>query len=242
MVSVEFKNISQVGSETSVPAEEMIKNMGFVEVGSDSRLLRVAKREVAWQYSTLSTKGITPDDAYEDLCRDGYDNNGRSITIVGVLGGDDADLVLAGTVRLVVGRGNAHDDLPSLDAMNLFDISEWPHRERKISDDETGELGRFVIPSQFRTPEMDIAGVTNHITSGLFNKALSSGRERAGIKSLYAIMPDYVVSRVTRSGIGVEVVEGAYPKQDDNSARQKFEKYDTYWQRMKPQLYEFVLP
>jgi hypothetical protein len=205
------------------------------DVTNDERLLEKARMEVANQYKRLSTRGLTEEEVYEDLCSDGYDTCGHSSTIVTLTDINQEKPLISGTVRLVKGNNGDVAELPPLDAMKYFDVPTWPHRLEGIPDNKVGELGRFVIPAQFRTEEMKDYGVSNEITRQLYFEALSVGRKETGIERLYAIMPSYVVEQVTESGISVREIENATLV----DRHETFDRYDVYWRKLKPRLFEF---
>jgi len=226
-------------STATLSLKEVIDRTSAVDVTKDKNLLEMARREVAIQYSRLSSQELTEEAVYLDLCEDGYDNSGNSITVATLTRDFYGRDILSGTVRLVKGTDRDTKELPSLDAMNLFNVSEWPHRVENIPDSKVGELGRFVINSSFRTEVMDGVGIPNIITRELYFKTLSLGREQVGIARLYAIMPDYVVNRVVNAGINVREITNASLRTDEH-ALEIYDKYDIYWKRMKPKLYEFL--
>ncbi|HUD44834.1 MAG TPA: hypothetical protein VMR41_04785 [Patescibacteria group bacterium] len=212
-------------------------------VANGTPWFEMARWKVALDYSVLALEPLNPKDVYDTLCKDGYDNNGHSKTIVTITKnpqtGEDE---LSGTVRLVLGKNQAgsekdQDGLYPLDAMGLMS-AQWPHRTEGLPDFRAGELGRFVLPDHYRTKPMREAGVHKFLTSQLFSKAWEVS-QASGITHLYAIMPVHVNRLVSQAGIATNEIEAARLRTDSEEAAALFAKFPRYW-GLSPKLYRFI--
>src|SRR5215469_9843278 len=138
----------------AVAAPEEVIHHTVVLDAQDSGWLDLARRTVAWEYSKFASPPLDPEVVFHLLSMDGYELYGRSKTLIAVTTHPmTGEQTLSGTVRLVLGReGVDEHGLPALDAMQLMQVTpDWPHRQAGLPDRNTGELGRFVIPPQYRT-------------------------------------------------------------------------------------------
>ena len=228
-------------TERTVAAPEEIIDHTIVLDASDSGWLDLARRTVAWEYSEYASPPLDPEVVFHLLSTDGYELYGRSKTLVAVTAHPlTGAQTLSGTVRLVLGRDGADEHgLPALDAMQLMQVTpDWPHRQAGLPDRNTGELGRFVIPPQYRTTAMRAAGVSVSLTKALFETAINLATQHS-IEYVYAIMPPHVLRLLITIGACPQEIPGAQVRAESPEVSQLVALFPGYWEK-SPKLYRFL--
>lgn len=222
-------NVLSLASDENTDAKTIFNGRIPVREASGNGLLNAARLLVAEGYRPLSTPLLTPQEVYEDLCRDGYDAPGRSSTLVTLNPQDQTQVT--GTLRYVP-AGDGKDGLPIIETMGLMDV-DWPHRAKGIPDSLIGELGRFTVNKAYRESKVEINRV-------LVKSAMSKAQEQ-GVRTLYAVMPGFVNQITTSAGLPFVLVENARLKEEEPGAKKLFDRYSRYWRGARPQLYQINL-
>ncbi len=203
------------------------------DVTPNSYLKQEAMCIAAESYSLLAKPPRNPDFVYQELCLDNYEINGRSRWIATIMDSEsDNDLrTVTGTVRLVLG-GSSQEGMPSLDALNFYQVSNWQESLGELSESQVGELGRFSVAEDFRYNP-----VREFLTGLLFQEAARTANG-LGVQRLYAIMPGYVVRTTRDAGIGSVEVAGAFLTKSEEYQRLA-SLYPRYWKK-EPKFYQFT--
>ena len=115
---------------------------------------------------------------------------------------------------------------------------DWPHRQAGLPDRNTGELGRFVIPPQYRTTAMRAAGVSVSLTKALFETAINLATQHS-IEYVYAIMPPHVLRLLITIGACPQEIPGAQVRAESPEVSQLVALFPGYWEK-SPKLYRFL--
>lgn len=208
----------------------------------NSRWLNEARWIVARGYSDLSEKDRDVAQVYQELCQDGYDQGGRSVTLAALTHTPYGKVELSGTHRIVFGQ-NQEDGggLPPIDMMGLIEPEgDWPHRLEGIADDEIGEFGRFVIPEKYNSGVMKQYGIPVMIAKHMYEESKKVIQER-GIRRMYALVPPYVARFLKQAEVPVRHIPGTNLKSGDIEAEKIYSTYSKYWLgKSPPQLYQFT--
>lgn len=227
--------------ERTVAAPEEVIHHTIVLDAKDSGWLDLARRTVAWEYSKFASPPLDPEVVFH-LLMDGYELYGRSKTLVAVtthpMTGEQA---LSGTVRLVLGRDGVDEHgLPALDAMQLMQVTpDWPHRQVGLPDRNTGELGRFVIPPQYRTAGMRAAGVPLFVSKALFEMALILAAQHS-IEYVYVIVHPHVLRLLITVGACPQEIPEAQVRVEIPEVSHLVALFPGYWGK-SPKLYRFLM-
>jgi hypothetical protein len=158
-----------VQATEAIRPEDVKDHLRVVDITDDVAWMAAARWEIAAAYSKLTNpkRKVRMHDIYGSLCEDGYEDPVRSRTIALAFEPPSArGEEFAGLVRIVFGRKQIGEaDLPPIDAMHIVEPhGDWPYGGRGVQDDQIGELGRFTIIEDSRTPAMRAAGVDRPIT------------------------------------------------------------------------------
>lgn len=228
---------------TELTADEVRANTVAVDITDEPGWLAAARWEVAVGYSKLANPKlrVRMRDIYTALCEDGYDREGRSRTIAAVTTDPRTGTKeIAALARVVFGRpASEGSHLPPIDSMNFMRPDRgWPHDQRGLDDAQIAEIGRFTIIDKYRDPTLKEAEVNLFVGSCVFGEAIRLARQR-GAKLIYSIAPAHVADLIHRAGYRLREIPAAL-RTDNPEAVKVFEKFNVYWRRLTPTLYEVL--
>ncbi|MFN8441620.1 MAG: hypothetical protein U0175_12650 [Caldilineaceae bacterium] len=228
---------------STVSADEIIQSVTVEDVTDDNEKLEIAFMIAASNYIKFSTRSLTIQEVYAELCDDVYHQKGlaRTLLITGMspLTGEVAPL---GSFRVVVSpHQNTNIDMPPLEAMSLVTPLEgWEFFQcGKFDPFKSAEISRFALTPECRSEYSRKINLPAVIASRGFEMAKYISENVYGKTQLWGIMLHPVVNLVVSAGLTLLTTTEVTLNHQRHD--ELFKKYDRYWLNGNPKLYEFAL-
>lgn len=227
---------------SAVGADEVIHSVTVEDVTDDNEKLDLAFMIAASNYIKFSSRSLTIQDVYTELCDDIYHKKGlaRTLLVTGIspLTGDLAPL---GTMRVVVSScQRASIDIPPLEAMSLgTPLEGWEFfLHGKFDPFKSAEFGRFALTPECKNEYSRETNLPAVITSRVVAKAKYISATVYDKTQFWAIMPPLVVKLVIAAGLNLLTTSELILNHQQHG--ELFRKYDRYWMNANPKLYEIA--
>lgn len=200
----------------------------------------LAEYKVAEIYKNLFAPRRSISTVFNDLCRDRYAKEGRTVSIIALTDPGTGGEEFAGYMRFTVGKEKKKSkQLSPIEAMDEMSPPEgWDKwlRDRNIPPERIGELGRLVFATADpRKIKEDVA------TLKVMRKLGFDIARRKGITHVFAIMPSGIAGMFKKGGYEPTEIEGAILN-DTPQVQKLVRNYPGYWIDRKPKLYCLPVP
>ena len=236
-----YREQSKRPKHAELPPDVVLANTEVVDITEDYLWMEQARGVIAHAYSELANPkyGMTLEDIIPVVSNDYYELNGQARTFAALMTyADSGAKIIVGLGRVVVGRvTNEITPHPPIDAMAFIEpLDGWP-KPAIGAPPVVAEFGRFMIVAECRTPMARETGLHAKIGKFIYDRVTDVVRHHSA-KTLYAIMPPYMVRVVRQAGVRITEIPSRL-RTEDPEAAMVFDRFSLYWQHAHPKLYEF---
>jgi hypothetical protein len=221
-----------------------INHMTVEDVTEQPDKLSQAFKMVAEGYSRLSSHKLSYDEVYSDLCQIGIYNNAnfsRTLLLTGY-NPYNRKVEPLGTARLLLAIPESlRSYLPPLESMDLVNpVEGWNNfNYGNFNPEISFEIGRLAVThsvrSRFISQKVKVSSI---IAQKLFITAAKIAKSKYNKYQSWGIMTDYICDLLSCNSIEIRSIDRTLLNREKHEVL--FQKYDKYWFRKKPQLYNLI--
>ncbi|MEZ4864205.1 MAG: hypothetical protein R3C14_23030 [Caldilineaceae bacterium] len=230
--------IFQAEQTSRDPISIVANTLQIRDVTDDKHSLQVAFTMVAENYALLSTRDLTIEETYQELCTDLFYRKGISRTILATgyhpIRKEISDLA---TARVIV-NFRSNNDTPALEAMHLVHPPNgWENFDfMGFNPASSAEIGRFVVIPDCRQSKIGATSLVTFLLEQIFWQCVDIAHKH-NKDQIWAIMPKYTV-RIVES-FGVKCIPIPAMQLNYREHHNLFNKYNRYWLHGNPWFYRF---
>lgn len=220
---------------------KVLDSLCVEDVTKHEEKLHSAFQLVSASYTKFSSRRLSLDEVYAEICQDEYHcrDLARTIILTGLSPSSDYQHIeMLATVRIVLGTETSTASTLPLEAMRLITPNGgWDNFIfADFNPYKAIEYARLAIRPDCRRGIARAQNFHLYVTQQLITGAYKIATQQFGKSQAWAIMPHFVAKTIEAAGINLIQVPGITLNYQQNQIL--FEKYDKYWISQTPEYYK----